>query len=143
MILIVRQLAYPITLLCLSYNFFQIYHNFINNFSSRHQGGGADTLKFNLHIIRRTKKRCEFNQKRCELKILLFLILNIFKSHYTIMSRFVFEFYPKYVNFKYFQKVEIILFLIKNIGYNYFKVFFDIFYSLYFKFSRYVYQYWN
>jgi hypothetical protein len=31
--------------------------------------GGADTLKFNLHIIRLTKKGCEFNQKRCEFKI--------------------------------------------------------------------------
>ncbi len=33
-----------------------------------------DTLKFNLRIIRRAKKRvkkgCEFNQKRCEFKIL-------------------------------------------------------------------------
>jgi len=57
--------------------FFQIYHNFINNFSSRHQGGGADTLKFNLHIIRRAKRRakkgCEFNQKRCGFKILLYI----------------------------------------------------------------------
>jgi len=35
------------------------------------QGGGADTLKFNLHIIERTKKGCEFNQKRCEFKIFL------------------------------------------------------------------------
>jgi hypothetical protein len=38
------------------------------------QGGGADTLKFNLHIIGRVKKHakkgCEFNQKRCEFKIL-------------------------------------------------------------------------
>jgi len=42
------------------YKFFQIYHNFINNFSSRHQGGGADTLKFNLHIIGCVKKGCEF-----------------------------------------------------------------------------------
>jgi hypothetical protein len=33
------------------------------------RGGGADTLKFNLHIIGRTKKGCEFNQKKCELKI--------------------------------------------------------------------------
>lgn len=57
------------------------------------------------------------------------------------MLRFVLKFYQKYVIFKLFQEVEIILFLIKNIGYNYFKVFFDIFYSLYFKFSRYVYQY--
>jgi hypothetical protein len=32
------------------------------------QGGGANTLKFNLHIIGRAKKGCEFNQKRCELK---------------------------------------------------------------------------
>jgi len=53
--------------------FFQIYHNFINNFSSRHQGGGADTLKFNLHIIGSAKKGYEFNQKRCEFKILLFI----------------------------------------------------------------------
>jgi hypothetical protein len=28
------------------------------------QGGGAYTLKFNLHIIERVKKGCEFNQKR-------------------------------------------------------------------------------
>jgi len=39
------------------------------------QGGGADTLKFNMHIIghakKRAKKGCEFNQKRCEFKILL------------------------------------------------------------------------
>ncbi len=34
------------------------------------EGGGADTLKFNLHIIGPTKKGCEFNQKRCEFKIL-------------------------------------------------------------------------
>jgi hypothetical protein len=34
-------------------------------------GGGADTLKFNLHIIGRAKKGCEFNQKRCEFRILL------------------------------------------------------------------------
>jgi hypothetical protein len=38
------------------------------------QGGGADTLKFNLHIMGRAKKHakkgCEFNQKRCEFKIL-------------------------------------------------------------------------
>jgi len=32
------------------------------------KGGGADTLKFNLHIIGRAKKGCEFNQKRCEFK---------------------------------------------------------------------------
>jgi hypothetical protein len=32
------------------------------------KGGGADTLKFNLHIIGSAKKGCEFNQKRCELK---------------------------------------------------------------------------
>jgi hypothetical protein len=38
------------------------------------QGGGADTLKFNLHIIGRAKKGCEFNQKRCELKIFLSLL---------------------------------------------------------------------
>jgi hypothetical protein len=31
--------------------------------------GGADTLKFNLHIIGRAKKGCEFNQKRSEFKI--------------------------------------------------------------------------
>jgi hypothetical protein len=36
-------------------------------------GGGADTLKFNLHIIGHMKKGCEFDQKRCEFKILLFL----------------------------------------------------------------------
>jgi len=39
-----------------------------------HQGGGADTLKFNLHIIghakKCAKKGCEFNQKTCEFKIL-------------------------------------------------------------------------
>jgi len=34
------------------------------------RGGEADTLKFNLHIIRRAKKGCEFNpKKRCEFKI--------------------------------------------------------------------------
>jgi len=33
-------------------------------------GRGADTLKFNLHIIGCAKKGCEFNQKRCEFKIL-------------------------------------------------------------------------
>jgi hypothetical protein len=61
--------------------FSQIYHNFINNFSSRHQGGGADTLKFNLHIIRRAKRRakkgCEFNQKRCGFKILLYIYIGL------------------------------------------------------------------
>jgi hypothetical protein len=30
---------------------------------------GADTLKFNLHIIGRAKKGCEFNEKRYEFKI--------------------------------------------------------------------------
>ncbi len=35
------------------------------------QGGEANTLKFNLHIIGRAKKRCEFNPKMCEFKILL------------------------------------------------------------------------
>ncbi len=35
------------------------------------QRGGADTLKFNLHIIGRVKKGCEFNQKRCQFKIFL------------------------------------------------------------------------
>ncbi len=30
------------------------------------------TLKFNLHIIGRVKKGCEFNQKRCEFKIFLY-----------------------------------------------------------------------
>jgi len=49
----------------------------INNFSSKHQGGGADTLKFNLHIIGRAKKGCEFNQKRCEFKIFLEKLLII------------------------------------------------------------------
>jgi len=35
------------------------------------KGGEADTLKFNLHISdARRKKGCEFNQKRCEFKIL-------------------------------------------------------------------------
>jgi hypothetical protein len=43
--------------------------------SNEHQGGGADTLKFNLHIIGRAKKRCEFNQKRCELKNFLYLFI--------------------------------------------------------------------
>jgi hypothetical protein len=52
----------------LYYTILSIYLNFINNFSSRHQGSGADTLKFNLHIIGRVKKGCEYNQKRCELK---------------------------------------------------------------------------
>jgi len=32
-------------------------------------GAGANTLKFNLHIIGRAKKGCELNQKRCEFKI--------------------------------------------------------------------------
>ncbi len=36
----------------------------------------TDTLKFNLHIIGRAKKGCEFNQKRSELKNFLFLKLN-------------------------------------------------------------------
>ncbi len=35
------------------------------------QRGGADTLKFNLHIIGCAKKGCKFNQKRCEFKNLL------------------------------------------------------------------------
>ncbi len=47
------------------------------------------------------------------------------------MLRFVLKFCQKYVIFKYFQEVKIILFLIKNTGYNCFKVFFDIFNSLY------------
>jgi hypothetical protein len=42
------------------------------------RGVGPDTLEFNLHIIGRTKKRakkgCEFNQKRCEFKILQILL---------------------------------------------------------------------
>jgi hypothetical protein len=33
------------------------------------QEGGADTLKYNLHIIGHAKKGCEFNQKRCKFKI--------------------------------------------------------------------------
>jgi len=44
--------------------------NHIRYNKSHNQGGGADTLKFNLHIIgcakKRAKKRCEFNQKMCE-----------------------------------------------------------------------------
>jgi hypothetical protein len=64
--------------------FFQIYHNFINNFSSRHQGGGADPLKFNLHIIGRAKKGCEFNQKRCELKNFPIVILILIFVDYII-----------------------------------------------------------
>jgi hypothetical protein len=36
-----------------------------------------DTLKFNLHIIRRAKKGCEFNQKRCELKIFIYIYIYI------------------------------------------------------------------
>jgi hypothetical protein len=47
---ILSQLALPKSLPCLQ------------------RGVGADTLKFNLHIIGRAKKGCEFNQKRCELK---------------------------------------------------------------------------
>ncbi len=39
------------------------------------QGGGVDTLQFNLHIIGCTKKGCDFNQKRCEFKFFL-IILN-------------------------------------------------------------------
>jgi hypothetical protein len=42
------------------------------------RGGGADTLKFNLHIIERAKKGCEFNQKRCEFKISLNYIYILF-----------------------------------------------------------------
>jgi len=38
------------------------------------RGGGADTLKFNLHIIGHAKNGCEFNQKRCEFKIFLFIM---------------------------------------------------------------------
>jgi hypothetical protein len=41
------------------------------------QKGEADTLKFNLHIIGRAKKGCEFNQKRCELKNFLYIMLKI------------------------------------------------------------------
>ncbi len=59
----------------LYYTIFSNY-NFINNFSSRHQGRGADTPKFNLHVIGRAKKGCEFNQKRCELKNFLIIIEN-------------------------------------------------------------------
>jgi len=46
-----------------------------------HQGGGADTLKFNLHIIGHAKKGCEFNQKRCELK--KFLNICLMKGTYV------------------------------------------------------------
>ncbi len=46
------------------------------------KGGGADTLKLNLHIIghmkKRTKKGCEFNQLKCEFKILLTIGISIF-----------------------------------------------------------------
>jgi hypothetical protein len=38
-------------------------------------GGGADTLKFNLHIIGCAKKGCEFNQKRCEFKFSKLIII--------------------------------------------------------------------
>jgi len=51
------------------------------------QGGGADTFKFNLHIIVRVKKGCEFNQKRYELKNFLclwgcFLLFSFYFQHY-------------------------------------------------------------
>jgi hypothetical protein len=38
-----------------------VYYKFL---SQMNMGGGADTLKFNLHIIGRVKKGCEFNQKK-------------------------------------------------------------------------------
>ncbi len=41
-----------------------------------HPPDGADTLKFNLHIIGRAKKGCEFNQERCELKKFLYFMLH-------------------------------------------------------------------
>ncbi len=50
------------------------------------KGGGADTLKFNLHVIGHTKKRCEFNQKRCEFKIFLFQCYEIIK---VLMKYFI------------------------------------------------------
>jgi len=46
------------------------------------RGGGVDTLKFDLHIIGRGKKGCEFNQKRCEFKIFLF-----FFSFYDVIIK--------------------------------------------------------
>jgi len=56
-------------------------------FSSRHRGVGQ-TLKFNLHIIGRAKKRCEFNQKRCEFKILHYLsIVIVFWCSWNWTSR--------------------------------------------------------
>jgi hypothetical protein len=33
------------------------------------QGGGVDTLKFNLHIIKHVKKGCEFTKKGVNLKM--------------------------------------------------------------------------
>jgi fumarate reductase subunit C len=41
------------------------------------KGGGADTLKFNLHIVECVKKGCEFNQKRCEFKKFPIIIIII------------------------------------------------------------------
>jgi len=43
-------------------------------------------IKFNLHIIGRVKKGCEFNQKRCEFKILVLLFL---LHHPLVMGRYL------------------------------------------------------
>jgi hypothetical protein len=59
------------------------------------KGGEADTFKFNLHIIGRAKKGCEFNQKRCEFKNVLKLNPhmrnfvannNIFKKKFMVFN---------------------------------------------------------
>ncbi len=44
--------------------------------------GVGQTLKFNLHIIGHTKKGCEFNQKRCELKFFQSFLFKFFFPWY-------------------------------------------------------------
>jgi hypothetical protein len=45
--------------------------------SNEHQGGGADTLKFNLHIIGRAKKGCEFKIFQKKIPNHLFIIQSL------------------------------------------------------------------
>jgi hypothetical protein len=54
------------------------------------QGGGTDTLKFNLHIIGLVKKGCEFNQKKCELffKIIVFVVIKYQQKNYLTSTKF-------------------------------------------------------
>jgi hypothetical protein len=54
-------------------------------------GGGVDTVKFNLHIIGRAKKGCEFNQKKCELKIFQILLF-IYFSKYDFFLKYICKF---------------------------------------------------